>query len=219
MLTTLKTFLAGLMLAGLVMDNLAIAQNETESQIITLTNNCRVKNGRDRLTVNPVLQQVASLHAQNMARLDKYGDTDKNGHILFGKNFENRVADAGYTNRLLSENVAAYRGEADPGSRAITQWTNSPGHLAHILAAEATEFGVGAAQGQSGKWYFVQVFGCSPAATPNIPRGPAGPYNGPVIEVQKLPSPGIPQGPASRYKGRVIEVQKVPSRRDLEKAQ
>ena len=31
---------------------------------------------------------IAQKHARNMARQDKFGDSDKNGHVLDGKNME-----------------------------------------------------------------------------------------------------------------------------------
>jgi uncharacterized protein YkwD len=121
--------------------------------IIDQTNGCL-----PALTVSAVLMQVAQAHAANMARQDRYGDTDTNGHILDGHDVVYRVAQVGYQWSWLGENVAYCYGYSDPAAQLITQWWNSPDHRANILGSNYTEFGVGLATGASGRTYAVQVF-------------------------------------------------------------
>jgi len=47
----------------------------------------------------------------------------------------------------------------DPSAAMMDDWKRSPGHRRNMLTPNITEIGVGAAQGKSGRWYFVQVFG------------------------------------------------------------
>jgi uncharacterized protein YkwD len=126
--------------------------------IIDQTNAFRAVGGLPALTVSAVLMQVAQAHAANMARQDRYGDTDTNGHILDGHDVVYRVAQVGYQWSWLGENVAYCYGYSDPAAQLITQWWNSPDHRANILGSNYTEFGVGLATGASGRTYAVQVF-------------------------------------------------------------
>ena len=126
--------------------------------VLQMTNNWRVSNGLPALSVNALLQQAAQAHADNMARQDKYGDTDQNGHILDGHDFIWRLAQVGYNWSVAGENVAYNFGYANPAETLANQWWESAGHRANILDADYTEIGIGVAQGASGRWYGVQLF-------------------------------------------------------------
>jgi Cysteine-rich secretory protein family len=122
-------------------------------------NALRQSRGLAPLTVNPLLQQAAQAHADNMARKDRYGDTDTNGHILDGHDYIYRAAAVGYRGSQLGEIVAYNVGYADPLLRLVVQWQGSPTHLAQILNAGYTEAGFGLARGASGRTYGVVLFG------------------------------------------------------------
>ena len=49
---------------------------------------------------------VAQNHARNMARQDKFGDSDQNGHILDGHNFEYRIEASGYASNAPRRTLA-----------------------------------------------------------------------------------------------------------------
>lgn len=140
---------------------LAAASRNPESyrqHIINATNEYRTSNGRNRLSVGRMLCQIAIQHANNMARQDKYGDTDNNGHVLDGQGAADRIRAAGYDG-AWAENVGYKLGYANPPQKQVESWINSTGHRENMLTSHFTQIGVGAAKGNSGRWYFVQVFG------------------------------------------------------------
>jgi uncharacterized protein YkwD len=124
-----------------------------------MTNNWRTGNGRAALTVNALLQQAAQAHAENMARQDKYGDDDRNGHILDGHDFIWRIDQVGYNWSEAGENVAYNFGYSNPAQTMANPWWESAGHRANMLNGDYTEIGIGFARGASGRWYGVQLFG------------------------------------------------------------
>ncbi len=135
--------------------------NPIEKRLVEATNKLRLAEGLGKLEVNATLQVIAQKHAGNMASQDKYGDTDKDGHVLDGKGPVDRAKAGGYRYSRIGENVGANLGYAHPGAVVMEAWEKSPGHRKNLLTKEFTEIGVGAAQGKSGKWYFVQMFGRS----------------------------------------------------------
>jgi uncharacterized protein YkwD len=144
----------------------SISVNGLEQKIIEATNAFRSQSGLGLLKPKVQLIVVAQNHARNMARKDKFGDSDQNGHILDGHNFEYRIERSGYSFERVAENVGFQRVHGDPAAAMMEDWKHSPGHRRNMLTPDITEIGVGAAQGKSGRWYFVQVFGRPQAAPP-----------------------------------------------------
>ncbi len=130
-----------------------------EQKVIEATNRFRTENHLDPLKPSVRLITIAQKHARNMARQDKFGDTDKNGHVLDGKSLSDRIQAGGYEFGRVAENVGYQLNKPDPADSMMEGWKTSPGHRHNLLLADVTEIGVGAAQGKSGRWYFVQVFG------------------------------------------------------------
>jgi uncharacterized protein YkwD len=142
-----------------------VSVSAIEQSVIDATNAFRRQYGLAALKPTVKLLIVAQNHARNMARQDKFGDTDKNGHILDGKNVEYRIQLSGYAFSHIAENVGYQLRRPDPAAAMMEGWKNSSGHRKNMLLPDVTELGVGAAQGKSGRWYFVQVFG-RPAEAP-----------------------------------------------------
>jgi uncharacterized protein YkwD len=136
-----------------------VSVNAVEQSVIDATNAFRRQYGLPALKPTVKLLIVAQNHARNMARQDRFGDTDKNGHVLDGKNVEYRVQASGYAFSHLAENVGYQLRRPDPAAAMMEGWKNSSGHRKNMLLPDITELGVGAAQGKSSRWYFVQVFG------------------------------------------------------------
>jgi uncharacterized protein YkwD len=130
-----------------------------QQAVIRLTNEFRKVEKIGELKTSKKLNAIAQAHADNMAKQDKYGDDDKNGHILDGKNMKDRIEAAGYKYRAIGENVAMSKGYNDPIAIAIDGWKKSEGHRKNMLNDTFTEMGAGVARGESGRWYFVQLFG------------------------------------------------------------
>jgi len=137
----------------------SVSVNSLEQKVIQATNAFRDENKLSPLKPSVQLIVVAQNHARNMAKRDRFGDSDKNGHILDGKHFEDRIKVSGYPFARVAENVGYQRNKPDPSAAMMQDWKSSTGHRRNMLIAELTEIGVGAAQGKSGRWYFVQVFG------------------------------------------------------------
>lgn len=137
----------------------SINVNGLEKKVVDATNAFRAQNGLSVLKTKVQLIVVAQNHARNMARQDKFGDTDQNGHVLDGHSFEYRIEKSGYPFERAAENVGFQRVHGDPATAMMEDWKHSSGHRRNMLTPELTEIGVGAAQGKSGRWYFVQVFG------------------------------------------------------------
>ena len=75
----------------------SVSVSGSEQRVIDQTNAFRADNQLPPLKPKVQLLIVAQNHARNMARQDRYGDTDKNGHVLDGKNLEDRIKVSGYS--------------------------------------------------------------------------------------------------------------------------
>lgn len=136
-----------------------VSVNGLEKEVIDGTNVFRGENRLDALKPSVKLIVIAQNHARNMARQDRFGDTDRNGHVLDGKSMQDRINAGGYAFGRVAENVGYQLNKSDPAASMVQDWKASTGHRKNMLLADVTEIGVGAAQGKSGRWYFVRLFG------------------------------------------------------------
>lgn len=127
--------------------------------VIRLTNELRTSEKAPVLKANKTLMKVAQDHADNMAKQDKFGDDDKNGHVLDGKKPKDRIEASDYKFLVFGEISLWNSGQDDPAAAAVATWKSSPRLRAHMVDGEYVELGVGVATGKSGRVYFVQVFG------------------------------------------------------------
>jgi uncharacterized protein YkwD len=102
---------------------------------VAATNQNRIQNGCQPLTVNALLNQTADRHSKDMALNDVFDHTGSDGSTP-----EQRIAATGYTANATGENIAA--GNPTP-EEAVMDWMNSLGHRANILDCNFTEIGVG----------------------------------------------------------------------------
>lgn len=137
----------------------AVQVNGHEQKIIEATNAFRGSRGLPALTPSVNLIRIAQGHARNMARQDRYGDSDRDGHVLDGRNVEYRIRTGGYDFARVAENVGYQLNRRDPAASMMKGWRDSSGHRRNMLLEDITQIGTGAAQGRSGRWYFVQLFG------------------------------------------------------------
>ncbi|MDP4107179.1 MAG: SafA/ExsA family spore coat assembly protein [Bacillota bacterium] len=121
-----------------------------ESQVITLTNQERAKNGLKALTANWELSRVARYKAMDMRDKNYFSHTSP----TYGDPFT-MMKNFGIAFTAAAENIAA--GQATPQD-VVSAWMNSPGHRANILSTTYTEIGVGYAAGGSYKTYWSQMF-------------------------------------------------------------
>jgi uncharacterized YkwD family protein/spore coat assembly protein SafA len=126
------------------------ATKSIESQVITLTNQERAKNGLKPLTANWELSRVARYKAMDMRDKNYFSHTSP----TYGDPFT-MMKNFGIAYTAAAENIAA--GQSTP--QAVVQaWMNSSGHRANILNAAYTEIGVGYAKGGSYQYYWSQMF-------------------------------------------------------------
>ncbi|WP_462408751.1 SafA/ExsA family spore coat assembly protein [Neobacillus sp. Marseille-QA0830] len=120
-----------------------------ESQVITLTNQERAKNGLKPMVADWELSRVARYKAMDMRDKNYFSHTSP----TYGSPFD-MIKAFGITYRSAAENIAA--GQTTPQA-VVQSWMNSSGHRANILSAN-TRIGVGYAKGGSYGHYWVQMF-------------------------------------------------------------
>ena len=108
-------------------------------RIVARTNAYRVANGCPALRVNAILMGTAQTHSQEMALRDYVGHTSADGTSPW-----DRIQAAGYTYRLVAENIAW--GATSPEQVVDAWYFESPPNDAHrknILNCALREIGVG----------------------------------------------------------------------------
>jgi uncharacterized protein YkwD len=122
-----------------------------ESAVFDLVNSERAKAGCASLSANPILNQVARAHSEDMAVNGYFSHTSPDGRSPF-----DRMRDAGYAGRMMGENIAA----GQPTAQAVMDaWMNSAGHRANILNCGFQDIGIGFSRGGSFGFYWTQDFG------------------------------------------------------------
>lgn len=132
----------------------ASPESPIEQQIRECANSQRAQQGLPPLADDPLLDQAAHFHANNMLQENFFGHTDPAGRgpaqrvALFG---------SGDHYQGVGENIAA--GEPD-AQATCSDWMNSPEHRGNILDPDYKFIGTGFARGNSGyHTYYVQDFG------------------------------------------------------------
>ena len=121
-------------------------------ELLSGTNEARVREGRDELTINSSLTSSAQAYANLMAQYQWF---DHNGPD--GSTMASRVRSAGYTGGWIGE--VLYIGPKDDGPTGIVAlWLESPVHRSALLAEPFTEIGVGCAVAGDMRWC-VEDFG------------------------------------------------------------
>jgi uncharacterized protein YkwD len=75
---------------------------------------------------------------------------------IYGKGVEHQIKTGGYEFGRIAENVGYQLNRPD---HMMEGWKASTGHRRNMPLSDVDEIGVGVAQGKSGRWYFVQLFG------------------------------------------------------------
>lgn len=127
--------------------------------VVDLTNTERVDLALPKLTRNPVLDEAATLKAQDMAKNSYFSHDSPTGVTPW-----HWFKEVGYTFAHAGENLAVYFSDS---SEVVEAWMNSPTHRANIVGSQYREIGVGVARGTYDGFdtvFVVQLFG-----TPAIP--------------------------------------------------
>lgn len=123
--------------------------------LVDLTNEDRVENAVQGLTVNPVLTRAAQAKADDMAAKGYFAHVSP----IDGKNSWHWFKQEGYTFAYAGENLAVDFTDSVDVERA---WMNSPTHRRNILDGNFTEIGIATARGTyKGRptTFVVQMFG------------------------------------------------------------
>jgi stress response protein SCP2 len=121
------------------------------AEVVRLTNAERTARGLRALGTDDRLARAAYAHSADMAARRFFAHECPSGTQAW-----DRAVAAGYTYRMVAENIAA--GQRTP-AEVVEGWMNSPGHRANILNGELTQIGVGFAPGGEYGTYWTQVFG------------------------------------------------------------
>ncbi|MDP3357194.1 MAG: CAP domain-containing protein [Polaromonas sp.] len=156
--------LTWLLVAARFMPPLAEQADEMQARILALVNEARARPRRcgndafapvQPLLPNSTLQQVAAVHAIDMATHGYFSHTGRDGSTA-----DLRANRLGYRWRAIGENIATGLMQADT---AVLGWLNSPSHCATIMSPNFQETGVAFALSSSttasNGIYWVQVFG------------------------------------------------------------
>ena len=121
------------------------------SQIQSLINNERKKNGLPTMTINALLTNAARNHAADMACNSTLSHTGSDGSYV-----NTRIADTGYSASYSEEIIYAGGGPQD----AFDWWMNDKPHRDAILSTRSTEMGIGYAYLDSSTYggYFTVAF-------------------------------------------------------------
>lgn len=120
-----------------------------ELEVFNLINNQRTKNGLSALKIDPEVQNVARIKAQDMVN-NNYFDHNS---PTYGTPF-NMLNSFKISYKTAGENIAGN----SSNSAAVTAWMNSSGHKANILNSSFNYTGIGVVNGSKYGKIYVQMF-------------------------------------------------------------
>jgi hypothetical protein len=138
-----RVSLTALILTLLISATSAFASDATD--VMALVNEHRTANGLGPVCLDPLLNEAARAHSQDMLNNSYFDHTGLNGSKPW-----DRIQATGYDGSYYSENIAFGYGTA---AEVFEGWRTSPGHNTNMLSASATEMGI-ARVGD----YWTQVF-------------------------------------------------------------
>jgi uncharacterized protein YkwD len=129
-----------------------VSVSNVASDVVSLTNAERARQGRKQLRSSPQLMHAAQIHAEQMARAGRLAHDLPKARYPETKD---RLAAVKYRWTAYGENVAQGQPNA---AEVLKDWMHSSGHRKNILNSYYTELGTGYATDRAGRTYFVQVF-------------------------------------------------------------
>ena len=120
-----------------------------ELETFNLINQQRAKNGLPALKIDPELQRVARIKAEDMVNNNYFSHTSP----TYGSPFD-MMKKFGISYKTAGENIAGNSNN----SSAVTAWMNSEGHRANILNNSFNYTGVGVVKGSKYGKIYVQMF-------------------------------------------------------------
>ena len=120
-----------------------------ELETFNLINEQRKQNGLLSLKIDPEVQRVARIKAQDMVNNNYFSHTSP----TYGSPFD-MLKSFGISYKSAGENIAGN----SSNSAAVTAWMNSSGHRANILNSSFNYTGVGVVTGSKYGKIYVQMF-------------------------------------------------------------
>ncbi len=120
-----------------------------ELEVFNLINQQRNQNGLASLKIDPEVQNVARIKAQDMVNNNYFSHTSP----TYGSPFD-MLKSFKVSYKTAGENIAGN----SSNSAAVTAWMNSSGHRANILNSSFNYTGIGVVRGSQYGKIFVQMF-------------------------------------------------------------
>lgn len=169
--------LTAVLLSIMLLFPVTYAAASDATDLLALVNQHRAANGLGPVCSDPLLNQAAAAHSQDMLNNNYFDHTGQNGSMPW-----DRIQATGYQGSYFSENIAfGYASAAE----VFDGWRTSPGHNANMLSPSATEMGIGRVGD-----YWTQVFSNGEACSPVLTSG----GKDPVVTPQPVPV-GVAQPP------------------------
>ncbi len=130
----------------------ALAGEISESEIISLINEKRIKHDLSPLSMNINLEIAAQNKSDYLINNNYFGHNTPDG-----KQFSSWIKDSGYKYSLIGENLAT---NFSSSKNTFNAWMKSQGHKDNILDPNFTEFGIGLNQ-KNNQSMVVVIFGRS----------------------------------------------------------
>ena len=135
----LPLFIAGVVFSFAFV-SIALASGIALSEVITLANNTRAKEGLPPLVENPKLSEAAKNKAEDMLKNDYFAHTSPQGTAPWSW-----IKQAGYQYKAAGENLAI---NFDTAKEQHSAWMKSSTHRANILNGQYKEIGVAVVKGK-----------------------------------------------------------------------
>ncbi|MFZ2299641.1 MAG: CAP domain-containing protein [Candidatus Moraniibacteriota bacterium] len=135
----LPLFIAGVVFSFAFV-SIALASGVALSEVITLANNARAKEGLAPLVENPKLSEAAKNKAEDMLKNDYFAHTSPDGVTPWAW-----IKQSGYQYKAAGENLAI---NFDSAKEQHGAWMKSSTHRANILNATYKEIGVAVVKGK-----------------------------------------------------------------------
>ena len=146
--------LALVALIGLALFTACTPESNAELQTYTGINRIRAEHGMPPLQADVQLVNIARIRSQDMVANSYFSHDPPDGC-----NFVCLMDQYGVQHAYAGENIAWNTWPwAQTADEAVTQWENSPHHLANILNCHYTRFGTGVAKAPDGKIYYTMIF-------------------------------------------------------------
>ena len=161
-------------------------QGPVQLRMLDSVNALRSANGLRPLQLDSSLNAAALTHSRDMSRQGRPWHFGADGSSPV-----ERVVDAGYTNRMLGENISeTYETETE----TLAAWMQDPLTRGTVMAPEGEDMGFAFQQDANGKIWYTLVVGGGPVLSVLSPApraNTAPPAPAPTVPVPTTETPGV----------------------------